>query len=118
MRFGTRNALMGGLALLVIGAQTLLALDPQRALTQYTRTIWTQVQGLPQDTVRAIAQTPDGYLWVGTNEGLARFDGYDFVSFTKEEGDLPTNTVGKLLVSSDGALWIGTSTGLARYFRG
>jgi ligand-binding sensor domain-containing protein len=43
-----------------------------------TRTIWTQAQGLTQDTIRAIAQTRDGYLWVGTSEGLARFDGYEF----------------------------------------
>ena len=118
MRFVTRRCLLSGLALLGFCAETLLALDPHRALTQYTRTVWTQAQGLPQDTVRAIAQTPDGYLWVGTKEGLARFDGYDFRSFTKETGALPINTVGKLLVSSDGALWIGTSAGLVRYANG
>jgi signal transduction histidine kinase/ligand-binding sensor domain-containing protein len=110
--------LLGGLALLVPFAETLLALDPHRALTQYSRTIWTQAQGLPQDSVRAIVQTPDGYLWVGTNEGLARFDGYDFLTFTREGGALPSNTVGKLLVASDGVLWIGTTAGLARYADG
>src|SRR4051812_16059758 len=73
------------------------ALDPERALTQYSRTVWTQASGLPQDTIRAIAQTADGYLWLGTNEGLARFDGYDFVSFTKESGALASNAVGKLM---------------------
>ena len=65
------------------------ALNPRRALTQYTRTVWTQEHGLPQDTVRAIAQTKDGYLWLGTDEGLAQFDGYDFVVFNKENGALP-----------------------------
>ena len=50
----------------------LFALNPRRALTQYTRTVWTQAQGLPQDTIRAITQTDDGYLWLGTDEGLAQ----------------------------------------------
>src|SRR5712691_6592901 len=60
--------------LLVLGSRDLLALDPLKALTQYTRTAWTQADGLPQDTIRAITQTQDGYLWLGTDEGLARFD--------------------------------------------
>ena len=57
------------------------ALDPRKSLTQYSRMVWTQEHGLPQDTIRAITQTTDGYLWLGTDEGLARFDGYDFVIF-------------------------------------
>ena len=77
--------------------QPLCALNPRRALTQYTRTVWTQEHGLPQDTVRAIAQTKDGYLWLGTDEGLAQFDGYDFVVFNKENGALPSNSVGTLV---------------------
>jgi len=91
------------------------ALNPQRALTQYTRTVWTQEHGLPQDTVRAIAQTKDGYLWIGTDEGLAQFDGYDFVVFNKENGSLPSNSVGALWAAKDGSLWIGTLGGLTRY---
>jgi len=88
------------------------ALNPRRALTQYTRTVWTQEHGLPQDTIRAIAQTKDGYLWLGTDEGLARFDGYDFVVFNKESGALPSNTVTALWAAEDGSLWIGTPGGL------
>jgi signal transduction histidine kinase/ligand-binding sensor domain-containing protein len=91
------------------------ALNPRRALTQYTRTVWTQEHGLPQDTVRAIAQTKDGYLWIGTDEGLAQFDGYDFVVFNKENGTLPSNSVGALWAAKDGSLWIGTLGGLTRY---
>src|ERR1700686_4688410 len=72
---------------------SLFALNPRKSLTQYTRTVWTQAQGLPQDTIRAITQTPDGYLWLGTDEGLARFDGYDFVTFTKDNGSLPSNSI-------------------------
>ena len=84
-------------------------------LTQYERAVWTQAQGLPQDFVQAIAQTSDGYLWLGTDEGLTRFDGYDFVTFTKEMGALPTNTVTTLAAGADDTLWIGTPNGLSRY---
>lgn len=91
------------------------ALNPRRELTQYTRTVWTQEHGLPQDTVRAIAQTKDGYLWLGTDEGLAQFDGYDFVVFNKENGALPSNSVAALWAAQDGSLWIGTLGGLTRY---
>jgi ligand-binding sensor domain-containing protein/two-component sensor histidine kinase len=94
------------------------ALDPSRSLTQYTRTVWTQAQGLPQDTVRAIAQTPDGYLWLGTSEGLARFDGYEFVTFTRDRVPLPSNSISTLWVDRSSNLWIGTSSGLARYSNG
>jgi len=91
------------------------ALDPHKALTQYSRTVWTQREGLPQDTIRAIAQTADGYLWLGTDEGLARFDGYDFAVFDKANGDLPANSITALEASAGGGLWIGTSNGLAQY---
>jgi signal transduction histidine kinase len=92
-----------------------LALNPRRAFTQYTRTVWTQEHGLPQDTIRAITQTKDGYLWLGTDEGLAQFDGYEFVVFGKENGALPSNSVNALWASSDGSLWIGTPGGLTVY---
>ncbi|HTS24952.1 MAG TPA: two-component regulator propeller domain-containing protein [Bryobacteraceae bacterium] len=91
------------------------ALDPRKSLTQYSRLVWTQQDGLPQDTIRAIAQTTDGYLWVGTDEGLARFDGYEFKVFDKGNGDLPGNSITALASAAGGALWIGTSNGLAEY---
>ena len=95
-----------------------LALDPRKSLTQYSRTIWTQEGGLPQDTIRAITQTKDGYLWLGTDEGLARFDGYEFVVFNKTNGDLPDNSITALAAANDGGLWIGTSNGLTQYLAG
>ena len=98
--------------LLVPGAS---ALDPRKSLTQYSRTTWTQEQGLPQDTIRAIAQTGDGYLWLGTEEGLARFDGYEFVTFDKARADLPSNSITALAAERGGALWIGTASGLTRF---
>ncbi len=94
------------------------ALTPGKALTQYSATVWTQQQGLPQDTIRAITQTTDGFLWLGTDEGLARFDGYEFAVFGKGQGQLPSNSVTVLAADPDGSLWIGTPNGLTRYAHG
>jgi len=104
-----------GLWLLVVLAGPVFALDPLKGLTQYSRTVWTQGQGLPQDTIRAIAQTSDGYLWLGTDEGLARFDGYDFTLFDKNQSRLPSNSIGVLQAGPDGSLWIGTPGGVTLY---
>ena len=103
---------------LVLAAPVLFALNPHKALTQYTRAVWTQADGLPQDTIRAMAQTADGYLWLGTDEGLTRFDGYDFVTLTKDSGSLPSNSITALAAGSDGTLWIGTPNGLSRNLHG
>ena len=94
------------------------ALDPARRITQYIHRVWTQEDGLPQDTVRAIAQTPDGYLWIGTEEGLASFDGYDFRPFNRRSGTLPNDSVTALGVGGDGKLWAGTPGGLVSYKEG
>jgi ligand-binding sensor domain-containing protein len=91
------------------------ALNPSKALTQYSISHWTQEQGLPQNTISAIAQTADGYLWLGTDEGLARFDGYEFVVFNRDAGKLPSNSILALVAGPDGALWIGTPNGLTEY---
>ena len=66
------------------------ALNPNKSLTQYSVTVWTQQQGLPQDVIRAVTQTSDGFIWLGTDEGLARFDGYQFAPFGNEEGGVYT----------------------------
>jgi signal transduction histidine kinase len=106
------------LALLAISAcllQPSWALDPHKTLTQYSRHVWGQQDGLPQDAVKSIAQTPDGYLWLGTDEGLARFDGFDFTVFSRPASDLPANSIAALASSPDGSLWIGTANGLGLY---
>ncbi len=94
------------------------ALNPSKALTQYSISHWTQEQGLPQNTISAIAQTADGYLWLGTDEGLARFDGYEFVVFSRDAGKLPSNSILALVAAPDGTLWIGTPSGLTEYRKG
>src|SRR5687768_10152954 len=70
------------------------ALDPDKALTQFGHDVWQLEQGLPQNTVYAIAQTPDGYLWLGTAEGLVRFDGVRFQVFDRRNTpDIPSNVI-------------------------
>ena len=83
----------------------------------YTRRVWRAQDGLPDQTVQAIVQTPDGYLWIGTKGGLLRFDGARFVVYdhTKAPG-LSESSINCLFVSRDGSLWIGTEGGgLVRY---
>ena len=109
-RLGVLFVLLG-----VLHPTPVAALNPQKALTQYSASVWTQQQGLPQDAVRAIAQTTDGYLWVGTDEGLARFDGYEFVFFNRERGAPASNSISALAAGKDGSLWIGSRSGLTRY---
>ncbi|MEO6336245.1 MAG: two-component regulator propeller domain-containing protein, partial [Verrucomicrobiota bacterium] len=71
---------------------------------------WQREQGLPQNSVRTLAQTLDGYIWVGSEDGVARFDGLRFVSFGTREG-LPGGAVNALCADLNGALWIATSGG-------
>jgi ligand-binding sensor domain-containing protein/signal transduction histidine kinase len=89
-------------------------------LAGYTRRVWQASDGLPEQTVQAFAQTPDGYLWIGTTGGLVRFDGAQFTVFDRQNTPaLRENSVFCLMVSRDGALWIGTEGGgLARYAQG
>ena len=95
-------------------AQLAWGLDPHKVLSQYSRRVWTQENGLPQDTIRAITQTTDGYLWLGTDEGLARFDGYEFITFSRKDG-MPSNSITALAPGRDGSLWIGTRAGISRH---
>jgi ligand-binding sensor domain-containing protein/signal transduction histidine kinase len=76
---------------------------------------WQREQGLPQSPVRALAQTHDGYLWVGNDDGLARFDGVRFVAFGIQEG-IKTGPVSALFEDNRNTLWIGsTDSGLSRW---
>ncbi|MGA7473656.1 MAG: two-component regulator propeller domain-containing protein, partial [Candidatus Sulfotelmatobacter sp.] len=92
------------------------ALDPNRQISQYAHTAWRVQDGAFSGTPHAITQTADGYLWVGTEGGLVRFDGVRFVPWTPPEGKrLPSTRIYSLLGASDGSLWIGTGFGLARW---
>jgi hypothetical protein len=74
-----------GLLFLVFAALRTWGLDPVRGLTQFGIERWSNREGLPQDKVKALGQTSDGYLWIGTQAGLARFDGVRFVKLTTPE---------------------------------
>jgi signal transduction histidine kinase/ligand-binding sensor domain-containing protein len=105
-----RRTVLGVLILQMWFVCQALALDPQAS--SYLRTDFTVEQGLPDDEVNAIAQTPNGFLWVGTDGGLARFDGEHFTQIRLRPGiskELPVNF---LLTAADGALWVGTDSGL------
>lgn len=91
------------------------ALNPSTPLGELSGQAWVLENGLPQDTVQALAQTSDGYLWVGTEAGLARFDGSGFQVFDRTSAPaLPANDVHCLLAAGD-TLWVGTSQGVARW---
>ena len=93
-----------------------LALEPSTPLANYGRQSWGMENGLPQNTVQALLQTRNGFVWLGTEVGLVRFDGNGFAVFDKNSTPaLPGNDVRYLLETRDGALWIGTSEGLARW---
>lgn len=87
------------------------ALDPSRRLSQAVHRIWQVQQGLPEATIYAVNQGADGYLWLGTETGLVRFDGVRFVPID-EFGQLtiPKTRVQALALDARQTLWIGTST--------
>jgi ligand-binding sensor domain-containing protein/signal transduction histidine kinase len=100
---------------LIFTVSTLLALDHTKDLTQYGHQMWQTENGLPQNTVRQILQTKDGYIWIATEDGLARFDGLEFKTFDKNNTpELKDNYIRLLFEDTQGALWIGTPSGLTR----
>jgi ligand-binding sensor domain-containing protein len=92
------------------------ALNPASDVSQYAHTSWKIRDGFTKGQIRAIAQTPDGYLWLGTEFGLLRFDGVRAVPWQPPPGQrLPSDFVFSLLAARDGTLWIGTSKGLVSW---
>lgn len=101
--------------ILLLRCACAFALDPSLDINQYTHTIWKVRDGFPRGEVYSIAQTPDGYLWLGTEFGLFRFDGVK-ASLWQPPADLhlPDGPILTLRVSRDGTLWIG-GKGLASW---
>jgi ligand-binding sensor domain-containing protein/signal transduction histidine kinase len=89
-----------------------------QVLTQYSSRLWQMEDGLPHNIVQAVIQTRDGFLWVGTREGLARFDGVQFHP-VKLAPDVGHPSISCLLESREGDLWVGTEkAGLFRLHAG
>jgi ligand-binding sensor domain-containing protein/signal transduction histidine kinase len=104
------RAILLVLASVSCGASTTPRGAPQSP--DYARRVWRTQDGLPENRVHALAQTPDGYLWIGTSGGLARFDGARFVVFSRINTPAMTgDDVRALSVGRDGSLWIATDGG-------
>src|SRR5215475_2391320 len=85
-------------------------------LFQYTHRSWPVRDGFFTGLPRAITQTKDGHIWVGTDSGLLRYDGSRFEAWTSPDGrKLPSDEIGAVLGAHDGSLWIGTLGGLAHF---
>src|SRR6266566_7332603 len=93
-----------------------MALDPSLDVSQYAHTAWKIRDGFAKGSILSIAQTPDGYLWLGTAFGLSRFDGVRNVPWQPPpDQHLPSTLITRLLPARDATLWIGTSKGLASW---
>src|SRR5690348_1230645 len=93
------------------------ALDPRLSLTQYIHTSWLLSEGEQFPNTNSLAQTADGYLWLGTWQGLWRFDGLRLTRWTPPPGETLDEAVLAMTPSSTGGLWIGTRQGLQKLER-
>lgn len=115
-RFGRRALiLLAGLLALPVRA-----LDPARPLDTCTHRVWSAAHGLPQDTATALLESRDGFLWIGTHQGLVRFDGAAFNAWTRAEAPAFTSQQVQCLADTpDGSIWIGTTQpGIYRFREG
>ena len=101
-------------------AALLIALAPTHAqnLRYLSQQAWSTEEGLPQSSVHSIVQTPDGYLWIATESGLARFDGLTFRIFDRTTEPAFTSDDICCLAAAQDTLWIGTADGTLRLQNG
>ncbi len=103
-------------ALVLILCRCAFALNPSLDISQYAHNKWTARDGFFKGSISSIAQTPDGYLWLGTDFGLVRFDGVRSVPWSPPDGEhLPGTLINGLLSARDGRLWIATNQGLVSW---
>jgi signal transduction histidine kinase/ligand-binding sensor domain-containing protein/CheY-like chemotaxis protein len=105
------------LAVAPIFVEMAFSLAPHRQINEFTLDFWRRREGFPQGTVRAITQTRDGYIWLGTKGGLCRFDGIRVTIFNEAGGHLKFNEVWSLKEDDEGNLWIGTYGGGVTRFK-
>lgn len=106
------------LTLWYVTSESVLALNPDKSISQYVQNVWESDEGLPQNSVQAITQTRDGYLWLATQEGLVRFDGVEFTVFDSGNTEqIRSNLISCILEDSKGTLWFGTGGGGLNYFK-
>ena len=113
------RSLVAGMFLAILLGVPAHAVNPDFKISQYAHTTWRLQDGFFSDLPASIAQTKDGYLWMGTRSGLLRFDGVRFVPFTSLGGKpLPSGRIEAVLGAKDGSLWIGSPAGLAQWKAG
>ena len=114
-RFQLFRATVGLSIGLALATRFARAVDPKQPATSYIRTTFTVEDGLSSNVVNAIVQTRGGFLWIGTDAGLDRFDGRHFTPiYFRGPRSTPQGIVSTLAEGPDGDLWIGTSAGLVR----
>ncbi len=92
-----------------------LGLDRARSLSQFSYQTWQTGSGLPQNTVHSFLQSRNGYLWLATEGGLVRFDGYQFTVFdSRNTPAIKSDNIRSLLEDAEGSIWIATGEGLCR----
>src|SRR5260370_2751804 len=102
--------------LLLFAARSAWAVDPRSRISQYAHTAWRIQDGVFSGTPFAVTQTTDGYMWIGTQAGLVRFDGVRFVPWTSPDGkQRPSSNITSLLGARDRSLWIGMDGGLSHW---
>jgi len=112
----TRTLLALSALQLLVWSPPALALDPSLNVGQFAHTAWTPRDGTLQGGANTIVQTLDGYLWLGTDLGLVRFDGVRMVPWIPPAGqELPSSVISSLAAGRDGSLWIGTANGLVSW---
>jgi signal transduction histidine kinase/ligand-binding sensor domain-containing protein len=112
---GVRNTAL--LLLLAMACRSAFGLDRDRSIDQFFHTAWTVSEGAPSGLTQ-IVQTADGYLWLGTQTGLVRFDGIRFQFYQPFNRRLPSDTISALLATPDGGLWIGFVPHGAAFLKG
>ena len=118
-RAGSRRSIIIALGILLGSWSCAFALDPTLDVGQYAHTAWKVSQGFSKGVIFSMAQTADGYFWIGTDSGLFRFDGVRTVQWRPPAGDqLASSDIRSLLSARDGRLWIGTVKGLASWREG
>src|SRR5579885_1283301 len=115
LRIAPRVLLILALEIILAGWRSAHALDATLDINEYAHTAWTVRDGFSLGNIYAIAQTPDGYLWLGSEFGLFRFDGSHSARLAPSGQHLPNNAVNNLMATRDGTLWIGTFGGLAKW---